>query len=216
MLHLMRSLMQCPVCGKEFPLKYLSKGVKKRTCSYACGRKFHDQNPANCISCTCQHCGSHFTRSSIIHNRAKFSFCSRDCYDAWYRTQPCPGFCKVCGVPILGRGANQRSKTGQKQFCSKRCCGIYLTYTKRSITYRSVGFWTHLEIHGGLSCSECGCQELDLLTVHHMDENRANQDPSNLSVLCVTCHYKRHFGKCVDARNLLAAWMAIQAGTMAP
>lgn len=51
-------------------------------------------------------------------------------------------------------------------------------------------------------CEECGSKnEYDAggylvkkrrLTVHHVDGNRFNNDPSNLQTLCRKCHDKKH------------------------
>ena len=43
----------------------------------------------------------------------------------------------------------------------------------------------------GRKCLGCGFNETPtLLDVHHKDRNQANNDPTNLQVLCVMCHAK--------------------------
>lgn len=40
-------------------------------------------------------------------------------------------------------------------------------------------------------CEQCGTESK--LQVHHIDKNVANNDPSNLRTLCVSCHMKHHW-----------------------
>ncbi len=45
------------------------------------------------------------------------------------------------------------------------------------------------------TCESCQADLTDhkgLLHVHHMDENKGNNDPENLEALCIVCHNKRH------------------------
>lgn len=48
--------------------------------------------------------------------------------------------------------------------------------------------------HVGLVCEECGFEatEKRQMDVHHKDEDRTNNDPSNLVTLCPPCHRLRH------------------------
>lgn len=45
-------------------------------------------------------------------------------------------------------------------------------------------------------CKVCGYNEYpDILGVHHIDKNRANNTPENLMVVCPNCHsllHRRH------------------------
>jgi|ERR1017187_6217221 hypothetical protein len=50
-------------------------------------------------------------------------------------------------------------------------------------------------------CESCGVdlsKHKGLLHVHHMDQNRENNDPRNLIALCVLCHCERHFHMTAD------------------
>jgi len=45
------------------------------------------------------------------------------------------------------------------------------------------------------SCERCGFMPIDdpsLLSVHHKDHNRTNNDPANLETLCIPCHQDHH------------------------
>jgi len=49
------------------------------------------------------------------------------------------------------------------------------------------------ELKQGESCILCG-NKIDL-QIHHKDENRSNNQISNLIILCRSCHSKQHRGK---------------------
>lgn len=52
--------------------------------------------------------------------------------------------------------------------------------------YRRTAFETYPHC-----CAVCGWDEdLEVLEVHHIDENRHNNQVSNLIILCPTCHKK--------------------------
>lgn len=44
----------------------------------------------------------------------------------------------------------------------------------------------------GHRCENCGCESRprNVLTVHHLDWNPSNHDPSNLVVFCQVCHLR--------------------------
>lgn len=51
--------------------------------------------------------------------------------------------------------------------------------------------------------SRCAmCNSLEFLHIHHIDGNRANNNPRNLIALCTKCHYSRKFRK----EQLQAKW----------
>ena len=41
-------------------------------------------------------------------------------------------------------------------------------------------------------CQRKGCNESEILDIHHKDLDNENKKPSNLMVLCPTCHRKKH------------------------
>lgn len=53
--------------------------------------------------------------------------------------------------------------------------------------------WLFKELKKGESCRICG-NKIDL-QIHHIDENRENNQMSNLIILCRSCHSKQHRGK---------------------
>lgn len=45
------------------------------------------------------------------------------------------------------------------------------------------------------------CETTENLCVHHKDDNHTNNTPSNLEVLCMSCHSRMHKQAWWDARN---------------
>jgi hypothetical protein len=55
-----------------------------------------------------------------------------------------------------------------------------------------------MRIRDTYTCQDCGEQRKRwgaYLHVHHIDENKLNNDPSNLVSLCAICHRRRHGGR---------------------
>src|SRR5271157_5489589 len=53
----------------------------------------------------------------------------------------------------------------------------------KRFNYRKLAFETYSAL-----CAHCGFGIKDVLEVAHIDGNRANNDPSNLVILCPNCH----------------------------
>lgn len=45
-----------------------------------------------------------------------------------------------------------------------------------------------------VKCFNCGYSEHTSLVIHHIDHNRKNNKPSNLSLVCANCHNLYHYG----------------------
>ena len=54
---------------------------------------------------------------------------------------------------------------------------------KRLKSFRKRAFETY-----GFLCAWCGCGVPAVLEVAHIDGNRSHNGPSNLAILCLTCH----------------------------
>jgi hypothetical protein len=59
---------------------------------------------------------------------------------------------------------------------------LHFTTSKR-VNYRKLAFKNYPAL-----CAHCGFGIKDVLEVAHIDCNRANNDPSNLVILCPNCH----------------------------
>ena len=80
----------------------------------------------------------------------------------------------------------------EKKICGRGMChicyrdGFRFSFNKDAVIERDKS-----------CCIDCGKRiSGKALNVHHIDENKKNNDPSNLVVLCIFCHTKRHFVIC--------------------
>ena len=123
----------------------------------------------------CIKCGNEVPQTK--NSNAKF--CSAKCRNAFnvHKSAVKLGRIKKPGV---ASGGNQ---IGSDNHMYKTGIG---TYSKKAFDFY------------GKICNRC--QSIDKLLVHHQDEDRSNNDLSNLEVLCKGCHQKHHckrdeFGK---------------------
>lgn len=80
--------------------------------------------------------------------------------------------------------------------------GVFVVNRKRRNFNRDKIFNTQ-----GQSCARCGSNQD--IHIHHIDQDRTNNQPSNAQVLCSDCHKKKHtelnniypIGKCVICRK---------------
>lgn len=91
--------------------------------------------------------------------------------------------CKVCGKAI-------KDYKHSKGTCSRSCSNVFFRSGEnngnwKADRYRTTCFEYHKPI-----CIVCG--EDKIVAVHHLDENRKNNDPSNLIPLCPTHHQYVH------------------------
>lgn len=104
--------------------------------------------------------------------------------------------CNICGEYYVGQG---------RMFCSPKCQRIYQhgehnpfygkKHTKETIEFLSKRFWkTGIKAYRRIArenikreCFMCKATDVKLV-VHHLDENRHNNDLSNLRYVCYKCH----------------------------
>jgi hypothetical protein len=115
--------------------------------------------------------------------------------------------CHICGKQIYRSLARQKKSISGMYFCSKSCQtrwrnGYFIgekhsNWTNGISAYRRV-----LERSGGIpACSLCKLTDKRVLSVHHIDHNRLNNDKSNLVWVCFNCHFLVHHDKDVE-KNL--------------
>lgn len=97
--------------------------------------------------------------------------------------------CKSCDKPFNVIEREKLHPMKDQYFCSRVCANsvggkakaLKYGYTQ----YRTIAAKYHKE-----ECVVCGVT--DILDVHHLDENRENNDASNLVFLCPNDHYRLH------------------------
>lgn len=177
----MAQLLTCLHCAKEVAVPAYRLSTFK-FCSRSCGALHNREHHVS----TCGICGSSFKHISSRSNKAKY--CSRSCY---YKSLRNKGSvrknCVQCGTEF------GTSPSHNKDFCSVRCTRDHqMLDTTQPKTFAVARKWM---LRRGLlnSCADCGYAEhKEIIGVHHIDENRHNNNPSNLVALCPNCHSIRH------------------------
>lgn len=95
--------------------------------------------------------------------------------------------CDYCGIEFRKR-KSEIEKTS-KSYCSIKCRNKALNDVRRTPTinnYRTLALANYEH-----KCAVCGWDEdVDILEVHHIDEDREHNELSNLMILCPICHRK--------------------------
>lgn len=108
--------------------------------------------------------------------------------------------CKTCNKEF-----EKYPSQGQK-YCSMRCRDLdpeFRHSVLEGFKKSTLGSWrgttkqiknlswkTYLQNGRKAVCKECGSEQL--IDIHHIDENRLNNSPSNLEALCRSCHARYH------------------------
>lgn len=110
--------------------------------------------------------------NNVITNKRKgLKFCSSKCRSAYNAYQWCLRNNKFV-KPGVGSGGSQEGEDNHM-------------YKTGKGSYSKKGFANLPNI-----CNRC--QSLERLLVHHIDENRDNNELHNLEILCKRCHQKHH------------------------
>jgi hypothetical protein len=146
---------------------------------------------------TCDCCGTEYKKQKRLAEGAKMEhFCSPKCYNnALIRVKVS---CAHCGVAFLKTPSRIDTKSGL-HFCSREHKDLAQSYIKEiQPDHYGTGLTRYrtkaLEFYGK-ECSICGYDNEHALEVHHIDEDRSNNDITNLKVLCANCHTLTHKGK---------------------
>ena len=144
----------------------------------------------------CVVCGKEYEielkRYNAKNKEGSAFYCSKDCYHHKGSVQ-CN--CANCGKEIWKTKSQlARSKTGNV-YCSRSCATsknntLFKTgenhpnYVGNDYRQKALYAYEH-------KCAICGYNEDQrILEVHHKDENRSNNELSNLIILCPNCHRK--------------------------
>ena len=121
-----------------------------------------------------------------------------ECYKEKIKTNKQNITCDYCGKEFYRSESRLHTKSGL-HFCSRECKDIAQRIENNFIEmwpdhykdgsqvhYRQMAFRNYSH-----KCNNCGWDEDEyILEVHHIDENRNNNDLKNLMILCPICHRK--------------------------
>jgi hypothetical protein len=107
--------------------------------------------------------------------------------------------CHTCSKEVYRSLKSQKTSKSGKYFCSKSCqthwrnsevnTGInHPNWTTGQSSYRERLKKSERE----QTCSRCETDDTRVLSVHHKDRNRDNNDLNNLIFLCHNCHFLVH------------------------
>lgn len=100
-------------------------------------------------------------------------------------------YCAHCGKKLIRKRYSGRLEDYgvflRRKYCGLTCMGkarMKSNPTKSALLKRATK-------HRKPQCEQCGTTEM--LNVHHIDGDQANNNPANLMTLCAGCHTKWHW-----------------------
>jgi hypothetical protein len=94
--------------------------------------------------------------------------------------------CLCCNSEFVFKGRMQTKKYNEAKFCSRSCANNRQTWWNNNSTqYRTIALR-----HNDHICVVCGFDKI--VAIHHIDENKNNNHPSNLIPLCPNHHGMVH------------------------
>lgn len=111
-----------------------------------------------------------------------------------------PKFCECCGSVMhrkrFGERLEDLSVFKKRRFCSLTCANTRTDLTKHGYSWRA-------RKHLKKKCEACGYAKV--LQAHHIDQDKANNEPENIQTLCKHCHdfwhtTARRLGRAVAGR----------------
>lgn len=142
------------------------------------------------VELNCAYCNKKFSLPRYLYNKRQKRnnklYCSKACSNNGNKKEiKC--ICANCGKEILRTPHKIKQSKSGNIFCNKSCSASYNNKLREKIsinTYRRIAFENYEH-----KCSVCGWN-LDerILEIHHIDENRSNNELENLIILCPICH----------------------------
>ena len=91
--------------------------------------------------------------------------------------------CVVCSTPI-------KDYKNSKGTCSRSCANTYFRSGESNGNWKQDAYQSTCFLHHGKKCVIC--EESLIVDAHHLDEDKTNNDPSNLIPLCPNHHRYWH------------------------
>lgn len=146
----------------------------------------------------CLYCQKKFEAKSWLVKKGFGKYCSNRCkIKAQFRGKFVK--CSYCGKSKYKSPTELKRSKSNLFFCNKSChCAWKNKYTR---SLEGAANWKGGEsIYRGVLvkskrkkiCSKCGINDIRILVVHHLDENRKNNNIKNLQWFCHNCHRVIH------------------------
>ena len=155
----------------------------------------------------CIKCGDMFYAKPSHIKMGWAKFCSRKChYESMGKKKKFS--CEICGKEIFRSDSKISHSKSQKFFCSKSCQtkwrNRFFSGLKHKLWKGGRNTYQRVMLQSGKPkiCQMCAEKDVRVMAIHHIDENKLNNNSENLVWLCHNCHYLVHHDK-VEKRKFL-------------
>lgn len=198
----------CSVCGKEL-ITYQER--RRKTCSDACALKgkMHpaDQHPRWSGVKKCVICGAELHGAAARKNKTCSDACAskqKSRSKTGEKNNHWKGgkvYCRQCGVEIT------HAHRLHVKFCSRKCMAkwqsLHLSRENSPLWQGGSAYADYppdfnaklrrsIRKRDGYQCQRCFKKQYSL-DVHHIDQDKKNSSPENLTSLCRSCHRQVHW-----------------------
>lgn len=94
--------------------------------------------------------------------------------------------CKKCGKSFNRRVMPNGRKQDVKLYLKQEFCSLSCANTRETMTLTVHGYSFRARKHLKNCCEACGYTKA--LHAHHIDQDKANNEPENIQTLCKHCH----------------------------
>ena len=145
----------------------------------------------------CGFCNKEFKKKDSQIKLGLRNFCSKSCCQQGNKRGEIVE-CFTCKTSIYKSLKDINRSKSKNYFCSQICSNVWVGKEHRASNHSN---WTTGESSYKISmkregflqkCFLCGEQDSRVLAVHHIDENRKNNNLKNLIGLCHNCHFLIH------------------------
>lgn len=162
----------------------------------------------NMIEVNCKNCKKVFHAKPSWIKNGYGKYCSTKCRQEGQKNGGLFD-CHVCKTSVYRSKTGQSKSKSNKYFCSKSCQTLWRNsevnigknhpnWTTGQSSYRE-----RLRRSNRIQeCKRCKTSDVRLLSVHHKDRNRDNNNLKNLIFLCHNCHFLIHKYK-NEAKNFV-------------
>jgi len=145
----------------------------------------------------CDTCGIKFMRKKSQLLLAKKHYCSIKCFNV-SKMKGIFVDCYMCKKRVYKKNNDLRTSESKKYFCSIKCSNTWQGSNRRGenhpnwINGKSIYKLKLIRTDINSECRMCSENNPRVLVVHHVDQNRNNNQLSNLIWLCRNCHFLIH------------------------
>ncbi len=157
----------------------------------------------------CKYCNIEFFIQPRSLKVGQGKYCSRQCHYLDIRMGKIIN-CFVCDKEVYKNPAQLEHSKSRKYFCSKSCQARWrnIQYSGSKHKNWKDGKQAYKSVlsrhHISAICKLCGDEDRRILAIHHLDQDRTNNNVTNLTWLCHNCHYLVHHDK-VEKQKLMVA-----------